>query len=292
MTRLVGVVLTCFVLSTLTTGVRASRTASQNPVLQGNELLEQSIKQNDQDHSLALTTAQEALNAFQSAGDKLDVARATFQIAQCHQALSNLDEATRNYQLALDVFRELQQPGAQAETLIMLAYVAQRNAEWTKAIAYYDQAQPLIQNDPARLAQIASGMADLLNENGLPENALTQYQRALDYFQQAGNVYAANRMIMYLGYTNFLDQKYPEALAKLQEALVTFDPSSLAAAQCHEYMGRVYLALKDYPAALEHLQPVLALYERTRNVTEAEGVRIFIAQIYEEQGSLGLARPR
>ena len=292
MARLVLVVLTCFVLSTLTTGVRASRTASQDPVLQGNELLELSIKQNDQEHSQALTTAQAALNAFQSAGDKFDIARATFQIAQCHHALSNLDEAARNYQQALELFRELQKPVEQAETLIMLAYVAQRNAEWTNAIAYYDQAQPLTQNDPARLAQIASGMADLLNENGLFENAITQYQRALDYFREAGNVYAANRMIMYLGYTNLLDQNYPEALAKLQEAVATFDSSSLAAAQCHEYMGRVYLALKDYPAALEHLQPVLALYERTRNVTEAEGVRIFVAQINEEQGSLALARSR
>jgi CHAT domain-containing protein len=272
--------------------VRASRAANQDPVQRGNELLNLSQDQNEQDHGLALTTALEALTLLQPTDDKAGVARAYYQIARCHHALSNLTEATSNYQEALKLFQDLHNSGDQAETLIMLAYVEQRKAEWLNAIAYYDQAQTLIQNDPARLARIASGMADLFNENGLPEQALVQYQRALDYFREAGDQYAVNRMIMFLGYTKFLDQKYPEALANLQEALATFEPYSLSAAQCHEYLGRVYLALKDYPAALEHLQPVLSFYERTRNVTEAEGVRLFIAQVYEAQGSFALARSR
>lgn len=293
MVRVVAYVfLGCFVLSTLTLGVRASRAVNQDPVQEGNALLELSAEQNQKDHGLALTTAQEALMRLQQTDDKTGVARAYFQIARCHHAMSNFAEATSNYQTAVGLFRDLNKPDEQADTLIMLAYVEQRKAEWLNAMAYYDQAQALIQNNPTLLAQIASGMADLFNENGLPESALIQYQQALEYFQQAGNQDAANRMNMFLGYTKLLDEKYPEALTKLQEALPTFEPSSLSAAQCHEYLGRVYLALKEYPAALEHLQPVLSFYEQTRNVIEAENVRVFIAQVYEEQGSFALARPR
>src|ERR1700752_3547282 len=124
MVRVVAYVfLSCFVLSTLTQGVRVSRAANQDPVLQGNELLQLSEEQNKTDHGLALTTAQEALTLLQPTNDKTSIANAYFQIGRCHHALSNFTEATQNYQAALELFRDLNKPDDQAEKLIMLAYV-------------------------------------------------------------------------------------------------------------------------------------------------------------------------
>lgn len=286
------IVLTCLVVSTLTQGVRASRVASQDQVQQGNDLLKRSEEENFRNHALALATAREALTRFQAAGDIAGMARAYFQIGRCNHAMSEFVEATNNYQLALERWRELNNAHEQAETLIMMAFVEQRKGEWLNAIAYYNQAQTLGQDDPYQVGQIASGLADLFNENGMPESALVQYERALDAYQQTGEARAINRTTFSVGYTEFLQKKYPEALATLQEVLGKLDLTSLDAAECYEYLGRVHLALGEHAAALKVFEPALSIYEGASNTGEAERVRTLIGQVYEEQGDLTQARPR
>ena len=290
MVRIIAkVVLVCFVLSTLAHSVGASRTATPDPVQQGNELLNLSSEQNKQDHAQALTTAREALTQFQTANDNAGIARAYFQIGRCHLAMSNLPEATDNYQRALQLWQALNNANEQAETLIMLAFVEQRKGEWLDAISYYNQAQTLSPNNPDQAGQIATGLGDLLNETGVQESALVQFQRALDAYRQANNARGINNTFINIGYTKFLQGDYSGALTDLQTALAT-SPLPLDAAWSNENLGRVYLALRDYSLALKHLEPALAVYERAGNPGEGERVRTLIGQVYEQQGALDLAR--
>lgn len=287
-------VLGCLLVTTYVHSVEASRAVGQGPSSEGRQRLQLSAQQNKRDHALALSTAREALSLFQSANDKAGIAQAYAQIGRYHFAQSDLAEATENYTLSLQQWQAQGDLLEQATALINLAYIEQRKGEWSNALSYYGEAQPLVQNDPFRLGLIASGMADLFNENGMFETALVQYDHALAYYRDSNDSeksHAVNRTIMDIGYTEYLQGNYSAALSHLNEALVTFDPASLHAAQCHENLGRVYIASGQYAVALQHLETALPLYESANNRTEAERVRTLIGQAYEQQGALDHARP-
>jgi len=269
--------------------VEASR-AEQDPSSEGQQRLQLSYEQNESDHVVALSTAQEALSLFQSANDNVGIARAYAQMGRCHLAQSDLAEATENYNNALKRWQDQGKLREQADVLIMLAYIEQRKADWSSAITYYGQAQSLGEIDPYQLGQIASGMGDLFNENGLFETALVHYERALAYFRDVNDRLGINRTTMDIGHTEFLQGNYSTSLSHLNEALSNLEPSSLHAAQCHENLGRLHIALGRYSVALQHLQPALAMYESANNRTEAERVRTLIGQAYEQQGSFEHAR--
>lgn len=258
------------------------------------ELLALSDEQNYKDHSLALETARQALELWQGLGDSAGIAQAHSQIARCYLAKSDLPEAEQNYAAALQLWRQQNNSTEQAAALIMLGYVEERKGEWLNAISYFSQAQPLVneQTDPGQMAQIASGLAGLFNDTGMPESALVQYQRALDYFRQAQVPRGVNRMIMAIGYTSFLLGDYATSRTNLEQALATFDPADLDAAECHEYLAQLEIANGEFAAGLQHLQPTLAIYEHAGNLNEAARVRALIGQAYEQEGSLARARPR
>ena len=283
------VVLSCVVLSTLAQSVGVSRAASQDPVQQGKALLELSDKQNQQDHAQALTTAREALTQFQNANDNAGSAESYAQIGRCQFAMSNLTEAKENYLLALQLWQTLNDPKQQARTYINLAFIEQRKGEWTNALSYYNQARALISDDPQQAGQIETGIGDMLNETGIPEEALVHFQRALDSYRQAGNEDGINNTFISLGLTKSLQGDYQGALADLQTALAT-TTNPLFATWAHEYLGRVYLALNEPAYALQHLQPSLDSYDRAHNPSETERVRSLLAQVYEQQGKLDVAR--
>ncbi|HKS11092.1 MAG TPA: CHAT domain-containing tetratricopeptide repeat protein [Pyrinomonadaceae bacterium] len=286
-----SLVLGWLLVSTYVHSVEASRAVAQDPSSEGQQRLRLSIEQNESDHALALSTAQEALSLFQSANDKAGMARAYAQIGRCHLAQSDLAEATENYNHALQQWRDQGDLGEQAGALINLAYIEQRKAEWSNALAYYSEAQALIKDDPFQLGLIASGMGDLFNENGLFESALVQYDRALNYFRDAKVPLGVSRTTMDIGYTEYLQGDYPASLSHLNEALANLDPTSLHAAQCHENLGRLHISLGQYAVALQHLEPALAKYESANNPMEAERVRALIGQAYEQQGLFDHARP-
>src|ERR1700754_2789885 len=292
MKSIATLLLVWLIVSTYVHGVEASRPVAQNPSSEGQQRLQLSYEQNFHDHAQALFTAQEALALFQSANDTVGMARAYAHIGRCHLAQSNLAEAEENYKLALQQWRNQADLNEQATTLINLAYVEQRKGEWSNALAYFGEAQPLIQDKPYQLGLIASGMADLFNENGSFETALVQYDRALAYYRDANDPRGINRTILNIGYTEFLQGNYSASLGHLNEALTHFESSSpLDAAECHENLGRVYIALGNHAVALQHLEPALAEYENANNPTEAERVRTLIGQAYEQQGSFDHARP-
>jgi len=289
------IVLSCVLIAVLGLDFTTSRAANQDPIQHGNELLQLSAKQNRSDHPGALTTAQEALKEFQTVNDNRGIARAYFQIGRCHFAMNDLAEATSNFQTALQRWRELNDVSEQAETLIMLAFVEHRKGEWGNTLSYYNQAQALGQASSYQLGQIANGMGYLFIESGLLDDALVQFQQSLAHYQQSDDEFApfaANRVLMDIGYTKLLLGDHEESLNYLQRALPNFNPAEVDAAECHENLGRVYFALANYPQALEHLQTALPIYEHAKNAIEAERVGALIGQVYEQQGSLALARPQ
>lgn len=256
------------------------------------ELLTLSDKQNFEDHSLALQTAQQSLDLWQSLGDNTGVAQALAQIARCYHALSNFAEASQNYQDALLLWRQQDKVREQAETLIQLGYVEEGRGDWLNTISYLTQAQALIneQTDPDLMGRISSGLAGVFNDNGMPETALLQYQRALNYFRLTPDPRDDARMTMAIGYTYLLLGDHRSSLSNLEEALASFKPGSLDAAECHEYIAQLEWSTGEFAGALRHLEPSLKIYENANNPRQAARVRALIGQTYSQQGMTQRAR--
>ena len=255
------------------------------------------LSHQQRDPALAAETAKQALTLYQSANDSLGIAQAYEFIGDKYYAQSMMPEASQYCELALQAWGQRSDVEKQADMLIMLGYVEGRKGDWLNGISYFTQAQNLIdeQNDFMQLGRIAAGMAYVSNESGLPQNGLIQSQRAMEDYGRAKHVRFYHRQMMMIGYTQFLLENYSAALTNLQQALDHFESlddgdSKLDAAQCHEYMGQVYFAQDQYDLALQHLQPIPALYEREASERDAAQVRALIGQIYERRGALDRAR--
>jgi CHAT domain-containing protein/predicted negative regulator of RcsB-dependent stress response len=264
---------------------------NQQTSQEADALLQLSAQQNTTDHQLALQTANQAMQIFQSLNDEAGIARVRMHFGEYQTAQGNLAEAKESFEAALTFWQQQNNIEQQAITLLELSFIEQRKGDWSSALAYLNEAQPLVneQSQPGQAARIANSFGAIYNENGWPELALGEYQRSREYFQRAGEVRQSHRMTLLIGYTYLLQQKYPEAATHMNEALTNLS-HELDKAQCHEYLGQLYIALNEYPVALQHLQTSLPIYEAAHNIVEAARVLALIGQIQEQHGALSLAR--
>ena len=261
------------------------------------ELLDLSFKQNPENHELAIETAKDALALFKSIGDHEGIATTYEHLGTYYFALNRMRDAAQYYESALQIWRQQNDVANEAGMLIQLGYIEGRQGEWLNGFSYLTQAQNMIDNqeNPGTMARIAAGMAQVFRESGLPENGLTQSERAKEYYRQAQEERSYNRQIMLIGYTQFLLNNYQTALTEMEDALRRFESSSdsrreLDASQCHEYMAQVYLATGKYDLALQHLLPPLRFNESKNKPDVAAQIRAWIGEVYQRQGKTELAR--
>lgn len=253
-----------------------------------------SDEQNQHDHAIALQTAQQALKLWNTLGDKSSIAATHSQIGQYCMAQNLLEEATKNYQTALRLSEELQDNSGQARSLIALGFIEYRKGSWQDSIDYHTRAQELVDEkaEPQRMGQVAVGLAEAFNESGLPERGLVHFRRAQEYYRQT----QAPALIAYamwgLGRTYYFLGDYAEAANQFKLALASVSVDGLQAAQCHEHLGRVLIATREYPTALKHLQSALAIYQGSSNPKEAAQVLGLMGEIYQQQGNIPLAREK
>ncbi len=255
-------------------------------------LLTLSTLQNRDNHVVALKTAQESLVLWTTVGDQSAIAHTHEQVGDYYQAQNMLAEAVQSYEQALKIWRDLNNSSGQAAVLISLGYIDLRSAEWQSGLSQFSQAQALIDEkaDPQKMGQISCGMAEIYNAHGMPERGLAYYERALDLYRQAQNSYSQWYATWGLGWTNYLQQKYPEALDKFQQSLAFLKDEKLPKAMTREYMGRVYLETGEYPAALESLQAALDVYSSAGNPMETARAQALVGSVLEHQGQLARAR--
>jgi len=255
-------------------------------------LLTLSDVQNYDNHAIALTTAQSALAAWESLGDQRGLARTHSQIARCYLAQNMLFESAQQYQLALQLWQAANNQLEMASVLINLSIIEFRKGDWQNSISFLSQAQRFVEDkdEPEKAGQIAAGLADAFNESGLPENGVSHYQRALEYYRLTKDPHLINYAVWGLGTTYYLLGDYPAALNQFNQALLDVDKNSLEAAQSYECIGMVYLKTGEYDDASRYLQSALAIYEKAVNPMEAARVQGLMGHVYYEQGQLERGR--
>src|SRR5205807_37402 len=172
-------------------------------------LLTLSDLQNYHNHVLGLQTALEALALWQTLDDRAGLARAYAEIGLCYTVQSMLPEATQNFQQALQIWRELNNPSEQAGVLIKLGFIEYRKGEWQNEISFMTQAQALLDEraEPEKMGEIASGLAEAFRESGVPEVSITHYLRALNYYRMTQNPHLIWYATFELGRTFYFQGK-------------------------------------------------------------------------------------
>ena len=252
--------------------------------------------QNNKDgHTVALSTASEALSIFQSIGNNGGVVRAHLAVGNYRYALSSLTEAEQDFQAALDLARQMNDSILQAESLVYLGFIPYRKGAWQETFAFLKSAQALLDSEapPDLKGRIAATLAECFIESGLPEVGLQKYQQALPYYRQRDSPTNVISMSWGIGKAQFLQQKYPEALTIFQQTLADAETTDLTnwKAQSHEYLARTYAAMNQPEEAFPHFEIALDLYEKLENPLEAARVRALIGQLYQAQGKLDEALP-
>lgn len=244
-----------------------------------------SDRQNYFDHVLAVETAKKALSISQSIDDKNGIANAHVQIGQYYMAQQMLSESRQNYDTALAMYREQGNVRAQAGVLIAIGFIEWRKGDWQTAIDYLTQARSLVDDraEPLKMGQIATGLGESFYELGMPEIALNQFQRGLDYYRLGKKPEFEAYSNWQLGRTNYLLGNNSEAIRLLELSLNSVPGDSIQAAQCHESLARVYMAKADDETALVHLNAALTTYTRTVNPKEAGQTLGLMGMVYEHQ---------
>jgi len=250
--------------------------------------------QNNKSHDDALSTAGEALSIWQSIGNQRGIVRSHLALGTYHYAQASLIEAEQNFQTALDLARQINDPLLQAESLVYLGFIGYRKGAWQETFEFATSAQDLVDSAPPfLLGQITATFADAFIETGLPEVGLAKYQQALEYYREAESSAGMINSSWGIGKAQYLLQNYPEALSILQGALANAEANDLTGwkAQCHDYLGRVYTGMNQPAEALAHFRAAFTLYTGLGNQMEAASVQAMIGQVYQTQGKLDQALP-
>ena len=245
-------------------------------------------------HAPALATAQEALALWQTLGNNRGVIRSHLSIGTYHLAQNNLIEATRSNETALTLSRAAGFKALEAEALINMGFIEFRKGAWHNVTRYMWEAEKLIDREAEsfKMTQIAAATADAYIESGLPETGLPKYLEALEYIRKTRR--ARDELVVRwgVGRAQFFSRNYSDALATFNGTLADaeFQKQPVVMAMCHDYLGRIYEAMNDLPAALKHFQTSFDLYVNAENPMEVARLRARIGQVYENSGRLEEAR--
>jgi len=243
----------------------------------------------------ALDKAQKSLQLWTSLNNRLGMAQAYLVVGEYHLVQNNVIEAANNYEMARQLWQELNVPNQVAEALISLGFVEWRKGAWQASLSFYIQAQQLIVEEaaePFMMGQIKAGLAEAFLESGMEETGLDKYREALEHFRQTNYSISLIGMQWGIGTAHYFLGNYNEALANLsttrEQALGIKDVR--LAAMCDDFLGRTHYELKNYPDALKHYQFAYQGFVSSGSPMEATRTLALMGQVYQQQGNLKAAK--
>ncbi|MCU0533989.1 MAG: CHAT domain-containing protein [Hydrococcus sp. Prado102] len=171
----------------------------------------------------AKTYYQQALAVRNSNGDRMGTLRTLSNIGRVEQALGDSQAALKLYSQSLDLAESLGDLNSQAIILNNLGLVALDLGLKNQAIGYLEQALSITRN-------FASGRVRTLISLGLFYSQQDEYDKAIDYYQQAlawarqnGDRIGETKALKGLGETFLKQKKTSEAIKALQTSAEVFE---------------------------------------------------------------------
>ena len=259
-----------------------------------NGLLNVSECQNNEKHTDAVKTAQEALQLWQALSHNRGIVRTHLLIATYQVAMNSLDEATRSSEVALDLSRNHRFMDLEADALISLGFIEYRRGIWQDVINFLRTAEKLVDEEaePFKRAQIVNGLAEAYMESGLPESGLAYYEKGLEYAKKTNRPRDVIVTRWGVARALYLSQNYERALEELEASLIGLQSLDLpiVVAMCNDFLGRTHDGLNHPDSALQYLKTALEMYSKADNTMEVARTRARIGQIYEKKKQIAEAR--
>ncbi len=167
-----------------------------------------------------------SVEIFEELGHHERVAEARGDLALCYWREGSYDEARVTLTNALACLGD-QDSELKAVLLIRAGIIEERTQRLQKALRFYDEAAPLLEesDDHAlkgafhdEVAIVLMRLSNGTNSNDYLDRALIEYEAASFHFEQAGNIRYRARVENNLGYLFFSVARYQEAHVHLDRA--------------------------------------------------------------------------
>ena len=265
------------------------------------------IRQGQGRYREVLRWCRRAIEEAEALGEREALAHAYFIMDWAHVDLGELDEATHS-QLALEIYEELGNLGTAATVLNNMGMFAYFRGRWDEAIDLYQRGHDmrLTIGDTVDAAMGPMNIGEILSDRGCLEEAEAMFGEVLRVWMAADRKEFIALTTSNLGRVASRSGRYPEAMAKLQEAHLMFeemgdDAEALEVeariAECLMLQGAVTQALAACDASLKRaraiggLPPQLPLLNRVKGWSSMQAGRPEDAgRAFEE--SLEAARSR
>lgn len=235
---------------------------------EGRALIALGLWHSARDIEKSIVFHKEALEIFQSIGDRYSEAIAFNAIGQGYDFLGDQPLALNSYQQALRIFDDIAAVDGISTSSFKIARIHARAGRFEQALTYYDRclqvshAAGTIRTEGFALTEIAT----IYVRQGLHERAAAQYQKVLNFFESIGDL--RGQALALNSYGDFLLQlgKNQKALEFYTRALPVSEKADEDVRTATLYnLARINLKLGSVEAALPFIQQSLKVIEDLRS---------------------------
>ncbi|RME83974.1 MAG: tetratricopeptide repeat protein [Caldilineae bacterium] len=210
----------------------------------------------------------EGLHFSQQAGDRRTEAELRFHLGLLYQLMRRFDDAEKQYEQALELFKQLDETHGQARTLNRLAIVARQKRRFDLALARVEEAESLLAPDDTERAYCYLVRGSLCHDR-------REWAEAAGYFRRSLELSEKKRALreMAWGHANLgmalrhLEQM-EESEHHLKQAISLFDdigdPVNKAISLMN--LGNLYLTLEEPEKALDCYRQAEPIFRETQDI--------------------------
>ncbi len=216
----------------------------------------------------SLASYDEALAILRQLPERLDEAGALLSLAITQLELGDSINAIANFQLSLQLFKDVRDEKFIGRTLSQLGRASYLLGDLKQALDFYDEALPIRQqHEPSGEAFTLLGIGRVY-ANGFVdyEKALGYYRNALEYVTPGSYTRLSAQLFGDIGKVYYAQNNFDAALAEYQKA-INEKPDARVMAEILMYVGLVYAAKQNHNAALSHFHNALVL--QCKSIDEA-----------------------
>ncbi|MEL6533863.1 MAG: tetratricopeptide repeat protein [Bacteroidota bacterium] len=236
------------------------------------------------DQARALQLDSQALALSQALHWESGEAEAQEKFGRIYMRKGVYDQATRHYQLALEMREALGDRESMAGNLNNLGVLQQYQGKYDEAVDYFQQTAALTRElaDTLTLVVAISNLANIASHYKDHEQAMAYLNQAIEL--QSGSSYTVYLPHNYITLGNILRKKgrLPEALVALRNALGEYEKQEQVVGQITAWrnLGRCYKDRRDIDSAKYCSHQALDLATVTQNIREVGNAESTLGSLY------------
>ncbi len=230
------------------------------------------------------------LRDFYKNRDKVKYGLTIMHLGDIFYKLSVPEIAIEYYQNAIKIFDQIGNNDFKALTKSKIALVYY--GDYKVDTAYSILSSVLKQKiSPDIRVEIIKTLADLYFNDELWDSAMVFYNKALEYYREAGDELSVADLLVKIGKIYNIKQNYQKALASINEALEVYKKYSL-----HKDIGRVYnelgviaLEQKQIDKSIDYFKQAVEKGLLSQSTDILKTAYKYLSDIYEQKGNVSQA---